>query len=120
MNDETVFPTEVQDSVPSESAAVETEGSDQETTAPTQAATEPEESIPETTGYFVPDVTDAYWESLPEVTEVEETVLATTEAVVEVIDYTPALAEATSIIANIILCGCLMIVGTLCGIRFWR
>ena len=119
MDDETVLPTEVSDSIPTEPAAVETEGSDTENTAPTVTETEPEESIPEATVDIVPDVTDGYfWDTLPG--EVEETVPETTVTVIEVIDYTPVIGDATSVVANIILCGALMIVGTLTGIRLWR
>lgn len=120
MNEETVLPTEVPDSVPTEPAAVETEGVDSETSDPTATETEPEElpgSVEGTVFESLPAETLEYVVDL-EPTETTE-IVETTEVVVQV-DYTPAFAEATSIIANIILCGCLMIVGTLCGIRFWR
>jgi len=50
-----------------------------------------------------------------EVTESTEA----TETVV-IVDYTPVIMDATSSLANIILCGALMIVGVLCAFQFWE
>lgn len=82
-------------------------------TEPTQAETTPETieatEAPET----VPEVTEEVYEYIPE-SQVEET------TGVVMIDYTPIIAEQTSIVVNVILCGALMVVGVLCGIRLWR
>lgn len=53
-----------------------------------------------------------------ETTEPKET--ESTEAIVLVEEFTPIIAESTSLLANVILCGALMIVGVLVGIRLWR
>ena len=85
-----------------------------ETTISTEYVDEPavtEPSVFEPTEYFYPEEI---------FNEVYETEPAATEETVEVIDYTPVIAESTCILANIILCGALMVVGVLCGIRFWR
>jgi hypothetical protein len=131
VNEETLYSAEVLDSESTEPAPTETEASDleaPETTAATEPETlpaevEPTEEIPETTEADIPETTEYY---IPETTEdtawytePEETIPETTEAVV-ILEYTPVIAESTSIIANIILCGALMIVGVLVGIRLWR
>ena len=128
MNEETVFPSEVPDSVPTEPAAVETESFDTESTEST-IASEPEtlpdevvptEEIPETTEADIPETTeDLSWYIEYEETEPEETIPETTETAV-ILEYAPVIAESTSIVANFILCGALMIVGVLVGIRLWR
>lgn len=127
MNEETIIPPETLDSVSTEPPADPTESTAAETVPETEPSTVPEETTVETTvdapGDFIPDVTDVqddyYWDTVPGDADTEETTETVAE-VVEVIDYMPAFAEATTIIANIILCGCLMIVGALCGIRLWR
>ena len=127
MDEETIIPPETQGSVSTEPPADPTESTAAETVPETEPSTVPEETTVETTvdapGDFIPDVTDVlddyYWDDIPNDLDPEETTETIAE-VVEVIDYTPAIGEATSIIANIILCGALMIVGALCGIRLWR
>lgn len=137
MNEETVLPTAASDSGPAEPSAVADESLPAETvptteppavtdaptepseepTVETTVATTPEPTV-ETTVVTEPEETEEYFETL----EPEETmeVTETTEVVVELEPYIPAIAEATSVVANIILCGALMIVGALCGIRLWR
>lgn len=48
-----------------------------------------------------------------------ETVESTTAATVAVVDYTPVIQDATNVLANVILCGALMIVGVLLAFKFW-
>lgn len=124
MNEETLFPTEVFDSLPPESAPVETESPVAETTEPaTEPATEPvaddpgeqETTVPETLAQVIVDSIDET--EATETTEVTETTETVAIALDDVVNLT---AESTSILANIILCGALMVVGVLCGIRFWR
>lgn len=127
MDEETIIPPETLDSVSTEPPADPTESTAAEIVPETEPSTVPEETTIETTveapGDFIPDVTDVqddyYWDDIPNDLDPEETTETIAE-VVEVIDYTPAIGEATSIIANIILCGALMIVGVLTGIRLWR
>lgn len=122
MNEETVFFTEVYDSVSTEPSAVETESSVVETTEPEVAETTVPVTIPATEA-TEPAETVAP-ETLPQVildyiAETEPTETTETNEILmdDLVDLT---AESTSILANIILCGALMIVGVLCGIRFWR
>lgn len=49
-----------------------------------------------------------------------ETVESTTAATVAVIDYTPVIQDSTNVLANIILCGALMIVGVLLAFKLWE
>lgn len=122
MNEETVFPTEVYDSVSTEPSAVETESPVVETTEPEVTETTVPVTIP-ATEETEPSETVAP-ETLPQVildyiAETEPTETTETNEIImdDLVDLT---AESTSILANIILCGALMIVGVLCGIRFWR
>lgn len=78
-------------------------------------------------GGFTPEPSPTETEDVPvettepiviETTEPEET--ESTEALVLVEEFTPIIAESTSLLANVILCGALMIVGVLVGIRLWR
>lgn len=36
------------------------------------------------------------------------------------VDAAQLFADATSVVANVILCAALLVAGVLCGIRFWR
>ena len=115
MNEETLFPDAVPDSVPAEPAAVETESSVTETTETEfYEVTEPETS----------EATEAVTETLPQVIQeyIEETQPVETMETEQILmdDLVDLTAESTSVLANIILCGALMIVGVLCGIRLWR
>ena len=115
MNEETVFPTEVYDSVSTEPSAVETESLVSETTeTESYEVTETETSV----------ATEPVTETLPHVIQeyIEETQPVETMATEQILidDLVDLTAESTSILANIILCGALMIVGVLCGIRMWR
>ena len=85
-------------------------------TDPTEASTEPVQVV-ETEAEqseATETTTPVYTESLDatEATEMTETV--------EVVDYRATITESTSVLANIILCAALMIVGVLVAFRFWE
>ena len=122
MNEETVFPAEVPGSEFNEPAAAETESPVVETTEPAVTETTVPVTIPVTEEAEPPETVAP--ETLPQVildyiAETEPTEATETNEILldDLVDLT---AESTSILANIILCGALMIVGVLCGIRFWR
>lgn len=110
MNDETVSATEILDSVPTEPAPQETQSVPAETPETFPSSVESTEEAPDTTEN----------DSLEIGLEQEEIIPETLELVLTVQEYTQITAESTSVLANVYLCGALMIVGVLVGIRLWR
>lgn len=115
---ETVLPTEAATVPATEPTAVEiqeTLGQDADSTVTETVEqtepTDPTEAPGESTGETVPV------ETIPSETFWEETIPEATEVVA--VDYTQPIADSTCVLANVILCAALIIVGFFSAVKFW-
>lgn len=122
MDEPTVLPTETETVPATEPPAVETE----ETYGPEadDAVTEPP-TVPETAETTEPEATETAPEQTeteapetePEETEAYEDIPETTEVVA--VEYVEVIENSTGILANVILCAALILVGFFAAMKFW-